>query len=269
MNKLIEKLYDLSNDVVVLTGAGGKLGSFYAKEILESGAKIALLDSNDELLNKLTKSIDIKYKDKFIPINCDISEKNSVEEAFKLIDQKLGLSSILINNAAAHQTTFVGGNLIEFEEFPIEVWKENLEVNLTGAFLCSQFAGKRMLENNKGAILNIGSTYGVVACDQRIYGDSGLNSHSAYAATKGGIVNFTRYLASYWQGKNIRVNCLSPGGVFNNQSDEFFNNYINKTMIKRMAKPEDLTAAVLYLITDASDWVTGTNMIVDGGFTAW
>ena len=134
--------------------------------------------------------------------------------------------------------------MVDFEDFPIDVWESNLAVNLTGAFLCCQEAGKQMLERKKGVILNISSIYGVVGCDQRIYGDSGLNSNIAYAATKSGLINFTRYLASYWQGKNIRVNCLSPGGVYNNQPDDFYNNYIEKTMLKKMSKPEDLVSAI-------------------------
>jgi len=126
-----------------------------------------------------------------------------------------------------------------------------------------------MVKQGGGVVLNIGSVYGVVACDQRIYGDSKINSSIAYASTKGGLINFTRYLASYWQGKNIRVNCLSPGGVFNNQTQEFVENYTYRTMLKRMATPDDLASALLYLVSDASQWVTGTNMIVDGGWTAW
>jgi NAD(P)-dependent dehydrogenase (short-subunit alcohol dehydrogenase family) len=161
------------------------------------------------------------------------------------------------------------GKLVGFEDFPLEFWQDNLDVNLTGAFLCSQSAGKRMTEQGSGVILNIGSVYGVVACDQRIYGDTGINSSVAYATTKSGILNFTRYLASYWQGKNIRVNCLSPGGVFNNQGEPFLSNYTGKTMLKSMADLDDLASALLYLVSDASKWVTGANLMVDGGWTAW
>lgn len=265
----LKNWYDMSNDIVALTGASGKLGTYYAKLIIERKARVALIDCNEESLLNYYNSLDKQMQSKCKPFVCDISIKEEVCNTFREIKHDFGNVSVLINNAAAHQVTFLEGSLVEFEEFPIEVWQSNLDVNLTGAFLCCQEAGKHMLENKKGVILNIGSTYGVVACDQRIYGDSGLNSNVAYAATKSGIINFTRYLASYWQGKNIRVNCLSPGGVYNNQPKDFYENYVYRTMLKRMAKPDDLGSAVLYLVSDASDWVTGINHIVDGGFTAW
>lgn len=257
--------FKLNDEVCVITGANGRLGSYYCDLLSEQGAKIVALDISfsEQNLEKWDNSQNIN------PIICDISERDEVRKTFAKIREQFGDVTILINNAAAAQTTFVEGSLIEFENFPIEVWEANLRVNLTGAFLCCQEAGKQMLDVGRGVILNIGSTYGVVACDQRIYGKSGLNSNAAYATTKSGLVNFTRYLASYWQGQNIRVNCLIPGGVYNNQPDEFFENYINKTMIKRMAEPDDLGTAVLYLVSDASEWVTGAMHTVDGGFTAW
>jgi len=222
--KKISSWYDLSSDVIVLTGAAGKLGQHYANAFIEANAKVVLLDTSEQALIDYLKGVDEKYLANTLPIACDISDKKQVQEAFKKIKNTFGNTSILINNAAAVQVTFLEGNLVDFEDFPLEVWQSNLDVNLTGAFLCCQEAGKQMLEREKGVILNISSIYGVVGCDQRIYGDSGLNSNIAYAATKSGLLNFTRYLASYWQGKNIRVNCLSPGGVYNNQSEEFYKN---------------------------------------------
>jgi NAD(P)-dependent dehydrogenase (short-subunit alcohol dehydrogenase family) len=202
-------------------------------------------------------------------LGLDISKKPQVAEAVESVVKRYGRIDVLINNAAAQQLTVFSGSLCEFEEFPLEVWQANLDVNLTGAFLCCQAVGRQMVKQGSGVILNIGSVYGVVACDQRIYGNSKINSSIAYATTKSGLINFTRYLASYWQGKNIRVNCLSPGGVYNNQAPEFVEHYTYRTMLKRMATVDDLGSAVLYLVSDASQWVTGTNMIVDGGWTAW
>jgi NAD(P)-dependent dehydrogenase (short-subunit alcohol dehydrogenase family) len=202
-------------------------------------------------------------------LQIDISNKEEVVAGFSKIWDHYGRIDVLVNNAAANQLTVFDGKLVGFEDFPLEFWQDNLDVNLTGAFLCSQSAGKRMTEQGSGVILNIGSVYGVVACDQRIYGDTGINSSVAYATTKSGILNFTRYLASYWQGKNIRVNCLSPGGVFNNQGEPFLSNYTGKTMLKSMADLDDLASALLYLVSDASKWVTGANLMVDGGWTAW
>ena len=268
LNKITD-WYDLSSDVIVLTGAAGKLGKFYATALLKSDAKVVLLDSSKESLDTFIDSIDEKYAKNALPIPCDITSKQEVQRAFKEIKKTFGNTSILINNAAAVQVTFLEGNLVEFEDFPLEVWQSNLDVNLTGAFLCCQEAGKQMLDGKKGVVLNISSIYGVVGCDQRIYGDSGLNSNIAYAATKSGLLNFTRYLASYWHGKNIRVNCLSPGGVYNNQSEEFYKNYTDRNMLHKMSEPDDLVSAILYLISDASSMVTGINHLVDGGYTAW
>jgi NAD(P)-dependent dehydrogenase (short-subunit alcohol dehydrogenase family) len=269
-NNRVQKWYDLNNRVVVLTGATGRLGQYYADLLAEQGANLALIDLDKSKVENLANELIEKHKIKALGISVDISNKNQLKEAFSKIVTNLNTIDILINNAAAVQTTVIDGNIHEFEEFPLEVWQSNLDVNLTGSFLCCQFAGKQMLKQKKGVILNIGSVYGVVGCDQRIYGDSGINSSIAYATTKSGLLNFTRYLASYWQGKNIRVNCLSPGGVSNDShTQEFLDNYHYRTMMKRMANKDDLGAALLYLVSDASDWVTGTDMAVDGGWTAW
>lgn len=269
-NKRIEKWYDLTSRTIVLTGATGRLGNYYSDLLAEQGANLALLDLDQGKCESLAKEIEKKHKVLVKGYGIDISKKNEVRSTFEIIIKNFGSIDVLINNAAAQQLTVFDGKLHEFEEFPLEVWQANLDVNLTGAFLCCQAAGKQMVKQNKGVILNIGSVYGVVGCDQRIYGDSGINSSIAYATTKSGLVNFTKYLASYWQGKNIRVNCLSPGGVKNDmQTKEFLDNYHYRTMLKRMANMDDLGSALIYLISDASDWVTGTDMIVDGGWTAW
>lgn len=265
----INNWYNLKDRVIALTGATGKLGRFYTEILSELGANVVILDLDLDVCNQLAEQVAKKYATEPLAIALDVADKDQVISSFEQIADKYSRLDVLINNAAALQVTFVEGSLVEFEDFPIEVWQKNLDVNLTGAYLCSQQAGKQMIKHGTGCILNIGSVYGVVACDQRIYGNSKLNSSVAYATTKSGLVNFTRYLASYWQGKNIRVNCLSPGGVFNNQSEEFVQNYESRTMLKRMATPDDLGSALLYLVSDASRWVTGFNLVVDGGWTAW
>lgn len=269
VSERVAKWFDVSGRVVVLTGATGRLGRYYADVLSEGGAHMVLIDLDGEKCATLAAELSSKYGTRALGLGVDISQKTKVFAAFDQVIAKYGRVDVLINNAAAQQLTVFDGDVCSVEDFPIEVWQANLDVNLTGALLCAQAAGKQMVEQGGGVILNIGSVYGVVACDQRIYGNSRINSSIAYATTKSGLVNFTRYLASYWQGKNIRVNCLSPGGVFNNQSPEFLENYIYKTMLKRMASLDDLGSAVLYLVSDASAWVTGTNLVVDGGFTAW
>jgi NAD(P)-dependent dehydrogenase (short-subunit alcohol dehydrogenase family) len=261
--------YDLKEKIVVLTGAAGGLGRHYSRVLSEVGAHVVLVDLDGGECERLAAELAERYDTDPLGLGIDITQKSSVFDGADKIAERYGRIDVLINNAAAQQLAVFDGDLSKFEEFPLEVWQANLDVNLTGAFLCCQAVGRRMVEQGGGVILNIGSIYGVVGCDQRIYGESGMNSSIAYATTKSGLINFTRYLASWWQGQNIRVNCLSPGGVFNDQPQEFLDNYEYRTMLKRMATPDDLAAALLYLVSDASGWVTGTNLIVDGGWSAW
>jgi len=258
--------FRLDGKVVVLTGAGGFLGSFFSKFLYDKGAKVILVDN--EKYNECCKLV--SGMDGCFAVKCNITNELEVDYFTDTIFRMMKNVDILINNAAARQTTIVDGKNVGFERFPVELWQQNLDVNLTGTFLCCREFGKHFIEQGHGVILNMGSQYGIIGCDQRVYGDTGMiNSSAAYAATKSGILGLTRYLAAYWQGKNIRVNCLSPGGVFHDQDTQFVKNYVEKTMIKRMGTPEDLANAVLYLISDASEWVTGFDMVVDGGWTAW
>ena len=151
----------------------------------------------------------------------------------------------------------------------MKYWNKAIDVNLTGVFLCCQKIGKVMVKQRKGVIINISSTYGLVAPDQRIYGKSGQNSAAFYATTKSGILNLTRYLASYWQRKGIRVNTLSPGGVEKNQDPDFIKKYSERTPLGRMAKKDEYIGPIIFLASEASSYMTGSNLIVDGGWTAW
>lgn len=268
--KKLDKWYDLKGKAILLTGATGKIGPKYGELLSECGANVICLDLKEEKCRELEKRLRETYNTDPMGISVDITQKAKVQRAVDDIVKRYGKIDVLINNAAYEQLGhIVGDEVLTFEDFPLDVWKSSLDVNLTGMFLCSQSVGKVMVKQGYGVILNISSVYGVVAADQRIYGNSKQNSNIAYATTKNGVLNFTRYLASYWQGKNIRVNSLSPGGVFNNQGEEFVKNYSYKTMLGRMADMDDLCAAMLYLVSDASKFVTGFNLIVDGGWTAW
>lgn len=268
--RTLDKWYDLKDKVVMLTGAAGKIGSQYAEILSERGADVVCIRLKEEGCQQLEKHLRETYSTRPMGMRVDISQKAEVQRAVDNIVKQYGKIDVLINNAAYEQLKHVvNDKVLSFEDFPLEVWQATIDVNLTGMFLCCQTVGKVMVQQGYGVILNISSVYGVVAADQRIYGDSKLNSNMAYAATKSGVLNLTRYLASYWQGKNIRVNSLSPGGVFNNQDEEFVKNYSYRTMLSRMADTNDLCAAMLYLVSDASKYVTGFNLIVDGGWTAW
>ena len=259
--------FSLNSKTILISGAAGKLAKTFIQDFLNRGARVLGLDIIEEPDH--IKDIGKKFSDKILYFNCDITNKDSIKEVFNQAKNKSFLPNVLINNAAAGQVNFIEGNLVDFTEFPLPVWNENLNVNLTGALNICQIFGKYLEDNKFGSIINMSSTYGIVGCDQRIYGDSGLNSSIAYAATKAALIGMTKYLAAYWGSKNIRVNAVAPAGIFNNHTDPFYSNYVNKIMLGRMGDAEDISNALIYLASDASSWVTGTVLSVDGGYVSW
>ena len=272
--KMISKLFDLEGRNIVITGASGLLGSQYANTLSSAGANIILLDIDTAKNEKLKSTLIKKYKNKISAYTLDISNQIEVNKTSKKIMKDFKKIDGLINNAAytSKGAKEKSDNAFgSFENFPIDIWQKSLDINLSGVFFCSQAFGKIMAKQGKGVIVNIASTYGLVGADQRIYGKSGLNLPISYAATKGAIVNFTRYLAAYWHGKNIRVNTLSPGGVMDKtyQEKSFIKKYSDKTILGRMANKDEYNGAMLFLISDASSYMTGANLVVDGGWTSW
>ena len=264
----IKKLFDLSEKTVIITGGAGLLGSQYADGLSQVGANIVLADIDFKSCKALSQKLEKKYHNSVLPIKLDLTDQKSIKNMVEKTMKKFVTIDVLINNAA-----FQGNpgkeRQIKLEDLPSSIWNKAISVNLTGLFLSCQEVGKIMKKQKNGVIINIASTYGIVAADQRIYGKSGQNSAVYYAATKSAIINFTRYLASYWRGTGIRVNTLSPGGVENNQGIEFIKNYSYKTMLGRMAKKDEYVGAILFLASNASSYMTGSNLVVDGGWTAW
>ena len=267
----IQKLFSLKNKNIVLTGSAGRLGTQFAHILSKAGANIILVDI-DETDNKiLEQNLKKQYKTQPKSYQIDISNQNEVEKlSFQLIKDYKTIYG-LINNAFYSPLQNTEKAALPFEKFPHELWNQMLNVNLTGVFLCSKEIGKIMInQKEEGVIVNISSIYGISGADQRIYGKSKLNSSIAYAATKGGIVNMTRYLAAYWQKKNIRVNTLTLGAVLDKYMDkEFIKNYEQKTMLGRMGNKEEFGPALLFLMSNASSYMTGANLVIDGGWTAW
>ena len=263
----INKLFDLSDKVVVITGAAGLLGTQYAYGLSQAGANVVLSDLNLTNCKTIEKEIKKKFSTKPMSIKLDLTKQKSISSMTSAIIKKYSKIDVLVNNAAYQGNTKI--RTAGFENLALNVWNQAIDVNLTGVFLCCQSIGKQMLKQKSGNIINIASTYGLVGPDQRIYGKSGQNSAVFYAATKSAILNLTRYLAAYWQGTGIRVNTLSPGGVQNNQDPNFRKKYSEKTMIGRMAKKDEYVGPLLYLASDASSYMTGSNLVVDGGWTAW
>lgn len=263
----IKKIFDLTDKVIVLTGSSGLLGEQYAEGLCQCGATLALADKNFQKTQEIAKRLESKYNCQIFPIKLDLTNKKSIVNSVSNIFKKFGKIDVLINNAMYHE----GENEqnASFENFPLSSWEKVISVNITGMFLMCQEIGKIMKKQKSGVIINISSIYGMVGADQRIYGKSNINSTAAYATTKSAILNFSRYLASYFHKDGIRVNTLSLGGVSNNQDSAFRKNYSKRTMIGRMAKKDEYVGGIIFLASDASSYMTGSNLIIDGGWTAW
>lgn len=259
--------FSLEKKISIVTGCNGLLGTFHCEALSNAGAFVVGIDV-DEKLNEKNKFVD-KY------FSGDVTDKESLININDVILDDFSSIDILVNNAAINDMVENNDgniNLSKFENFPLEVWQQGINVNITGVFLCCQIFGKSMTLSGGGSIINIGSTYGLVGPDQNIYkndkGEQSFFKGPIYPASKGAVTNFTRYLAAYWGNKNIRVNTLSPGGVKNNQDETFIKKYSEKTLLGRMADPADYQGALIFLASDASKYMTGSNLIVDGGWTS-
>ena len=269
----IFKLFDLTGRNIIVTGSSGILGSQYADTLSQAGANVILVDINGKN-NNLEKTLRKKYKTNAKFYCADISIEKNVLSLKKNILTDFKKIDGLINNAAYTNIDAIKNSddiTAPFEKFSFELWKKILDVDLSGVFNCCKVFGSQMVKQRKGTIVNIASIYGIVGNDQRIYGNSKINSPVSYAAAKGGIITLTRYLAAYWYGKNIRVNTLTPGGVIDKsyQSKEFIKKYSEKTILGRMARSDEYNGALLFLMSDASSYMTGANLVIDGGWTAW
>ena len=267
----ISSLFGMQDKNVILTGSSGRLGTEYAHILSEAGANVILVDIDSKNNHKLEQTLKKKFNTKIISYVLDISDQKSVKKLKKEILKKFGRLDILINNAFFNPSINQTLKTKKFETFPLDVWNKVVGTNLTGLFVCTQELGSMMVKQKSGVIVNISSIYGLVGADQRIYGDSGLNSQPSYAATKGAIVNLTRYLAAYWHGKNIRVNTMTLGGVLDKSymKNSFIKKYSEKTILGRMANKNEYNAALLFLVSDASSYMTGSNLVIDGGWTTW
>lgn len=242
----------LTGKVVIVTGGSGLIGNSIIKRIIEEGG-IAI---NAEI-NVIT-NLDIGL------INCDITSQNSVEECIIHIIDRYGRIDGWVNNAYPRTTDWSK----KFEDIPLLSWKKNIDMQLNSIFICCQLVLAQMKKQRSGSIVNISSIYGVVGPDFSVYDGTDMTMPAAYAAIKGGVVNFTRYLASYYGAFGIRVNCVSPGGIFDKQSAEFISNYEKKVPMKRLGSPEDVSPSVTFLLGNHSNYITGHNLIVDGGWTS-
>lgn len=263
---LLERLFGLDGQIAVVVGGAGRIGSALACALGQAGADVGILDLNHEAAEELAQRIAKTSDQRALALRVDTTCGDELNDAVRTIEDRLGPPTILVNSAQFRSSGFYSSNV---EEYPQEAWDRVLAVNLTGVHLACQAFGRSMMTHRGGSIVNISSTYGVVSPDPRIYGTSGVNSPISYGASKAGVIQLTRYLAVHWRQRNIRVNCLAPGGVLDGQTDDFVESYCARTPLGRMARPEDYQGPLLFAVSRASAYMTGAVVTVDGGWTAW
>lgn len=266
----------LHGKVAIVTGALGLLGQEHGAALAGAGADVVVSDLDAEACHEFARKLASAYGVAALGVGTDVSSPASVDALRDRVIEQFGRADVLVNNAAIDdkfETPNLAAELSRFEHYPVELWQRMLDVNLTGTFLCCQRVGATMAARGRGAIINVASTYGVVAPQQQIYrkpdGSQQFWKSAAYPASKGAVLALTRFLASYWGGAGVRVNALSPGGVDNGQDESFQRAYAERTPLGRMARRSDYRGAVVFLASDAAAYMTGANLIIDGGWTAW
>jgi NAD(P)-dependent dehydrogenase (short-subunit alcohol dehydrogenase family) len=267
------RLFDLSGRIAVVTGATGLLGRYFCAGLADHGASVAVVDLDEAETLSFALELERDFGVKAIGMAANIADPTSVKVMAEKIEKQLGPIDILHNNAQAVRRD-PGRYFEPAESFDLATWREIMSVNLDGAFLVAQEIGARMAKRGRGSIVQTASIYGVVGPDQRIYEGSeylgrAINTPPVYSASKAGIIGLTRYLAAYWGPRGVRVNTLTPGGVSSGQNEEFDRRYSARVPMGRMAKADDLVGALVFLASDASQYVNGQNLIIDGGLTAW
>jgi len=267
-------LFNLSGRVAVVTGGAGLLGSGFCRTLAQAGACVVIADLDEEAASSLANAM-ARDELKATPCQVDVTSPESARGMVQAALKAFGRLDILVNSAALDpkfDPQHDGQQAGAFEDYPLESWNQAMNVNLTGMFLCCQAAVLPMLAQRGGSIINLCSIYGLVGPDQRLYqrpGEAPRFKPAYYSVTKAGVLGLTRYLATYYAGQNLRVNALTPGGVFNDHDEAFQQAYSARTVLGRMADAHEMDGALLFLASDASSYMTGANLVVDGGWTAW
>ena len=269
-------VFSLDGKVAVVTGAAGLLGVCHCHALAAAGATVVATDLRDEPCQLLARQLGEAHGSRALGLAADVADPASVRALRDQVLDLCGRIDVLVNNAALNEKVedpLLSGDILRFENFPLELWEDAFRVNVTGTFLTCQILGSEMARKGSGSIVNIASTYATVAPDQSLYrredGTQTFWKSAAYPATKGAVLALTRFLASYWGRSGVRVNALSPGGVENGQERGFVDRYAERTPLGRMAKPTDYEGALVFLASEASAYMTGADLIVDGGWTAW
>lgn len=271
--------FDLSGKSALITGGAGLLGKEHALALLEVGANVVLWDVNTENLIRVTNELTKDFSEQSVKMSVvDISKEEEVSNAYKELELQGITISILINNAAInpkYNSESKGTVFSRVENLTLDDWNYQVSVGLTGAFICTKYFGSQMAINNSGVILNISSDLSVISPDQRLYKVSGAEENSqpvkpiTYSVIKSGLVGMTKYLATYWSANGVRVNALSPGGIYEEQNTDFVKKISDLIPLGRMAKSNEYRSAVQFLCSDASAYMTGQNIVIDGGRSVW
>lgn len=266
--KRISELMSLKGRVAVITGGAGHIGSAMAEALTELGASIVIVDISSESCSSVCEKIVKNYNVDVLPLFADLSEEEQIRLIPQKVINKFNRLDILVNCAAFVGTSNLPGWVVPFEQQRSGTWKQALDVNLTAPFILTQACTPALKESGHGSVINIASIYGIQGPDMRLYEGTPMGNPAAYAVSKGGLLQLTRWLATVL-APDIRVNAITPGGVRRGQQEDFQRRYIERTPLKRMAIEEDFKGAVAYLASDLSSYVTGQNLIIDGGWTAW
>lgn len=265
-------MFDVHDKLVLIVGGAGQIGREISKGFLKQGSKVIVIDT-DGAIENFDLGIDFIQYEKMLTLqSCDITNQNNLDLISDGLKSTGSAPSVLINMAhykGPKDLTPGHSFFSSFERYPLEEWQSTLQTNLTGLYLSCQTFGT-LMKKSGGSIINFSSTYGLVSPQHGMYGDSGINIPIGYSTTKAAIIGFTRYLATYWADSRIRVNCITPGGVRNEaQTDEFVSEYIKRTPLGRMAESNEYVGASIFLASNSSAYMTGSNLVIDGGWTAW
>ena len=266
--KSLKELMNLQGRVALVTGAGGHIGGAICETLAELGAEIVILDAEEKSAKNVAERIHHAYKVGAVPLVVDVTDEDEVRAVPAMVMNRFGRMDILVNCAALVGTSELKGWATPFTEQSSDTWRLALETNLTAPFVLTQACAEVLANSGHGSVINVGSIYGMLGPDMSLYENTQLDNPAAYAASKGGLLQMTRWLATVL-APNVRVNAISPGGVWRNQPKVFHDRYAARTPLKRMAVEEDLKGAVAYLASDLSAYVTGHNLVVDGGWTIW
>ena len=267
--------FNLSGKIAVVTGAGGVLGKIFCKTLADNGCVVAAIDKKEMFNGDFATFLAHSHlSDSIVPFPCDITSPTQVKETVSRISLQLGQVNVLVNNAAT-KTDSLMNFYAPFEEYSLETWREVMAVNIDGMFLMAQSVGLEMLKSDKpSSVIQVSSIYGMLGPHHEIYDNSSyqdvaINSPAVYSASKAAVLGLSKYLATYWGKRNIRVNTLVPGGISSGQNSDFVDAYSSLVPMGRMGRAGELEATLLLLASDSSSYITGQNFVVDGGFSVW